>query len=122
MQKKTTLSKGLNKVAKKRLKTIRRHTFAGNNYLIKFKKPEDWDCGEGKKVPVNGLCDEPKAEAKGIIIDPGIDEIDFLKTCIDEGIHACNWTLDNDAVGHMSEALGSFLWRIGFRVNPQPPR
>ncbi len=104
-------------IDKKKLRSIKRHSFAGNSYNISWVKPSPTVDDKGNKVEVYGLCEEPKTEDKKITISPHLSEEEFLKTCIDEAIHACNWSLDNEAVDDMSESIGSFLYRIGFRLN-----
>lgn len=99
-----------------KLKAIKEHTFAGNKYKIAWEKPTDWKDDQGRPVELTGLCDPPDEPGKTIMIDPDVDELVFLKTIVDEGIHACDFSIDNDYVDRMSETIGEFLWRVGFRL------
>ena len=98
---------------KKKLKqTVRVHDFSGHRYKIVWKKPTKELAGGDAW----GLCEDNKAPEKTIHIDPNLDEFDFLTTCLDEAIHGCNFTLDNEYVAEMSSSIANFLWRIGFRM------
>ncbi len=104
------------KLSRKTVKSIRSnvkyHDFCGKRYKVIWKKPTKSLAGGDAW----GLCDDPDAPEKAIHISPSLNELDFLTTCIDEAIHGCNFSLDNDHVGDMSTSIGEFLWRIGFRV------
>ena len=63
-----------------------------------------------------GLCDDPTSPEKTIHISPHLEEYDFLTTCLDEAIHGCNFSLDNDHVAEIADSIGLFLWKIGFRL------
>jgi len=98
---------------KKKIKsTIKTHDFISRRYKIKWKKPSRELAGGDAW----GLCEDNNAPEKTIHISPNLGEYDFLATCLDEAIHACNFSLDNDHVGEMSDSLAHFLWRIGFRI------
>jgi hypothetical protein len=62
----------------------------------------------------DGLCDPPGPE-RTIQIKPTLRQRRMLETLIDEGIHACMWDLDNDAVDECSASIAEFLWRCGYR-------
>ena len=108
--KRSTKSKRTNK-----LKTIKHHNFAGNKYRVVWEKPVD-EHGEHGGVELNGLCEEPSAYGRKITIDPNLEQKELLKTAIDESIHASLWALDNEFVDKMSESIGEFLWRMGYRI------
>ena len=97
----------LNKRKKLRQK-IKAHDFASNRYKVIWKKPLDKDTW--------GLCEDNSAPEKTMHVSPNLKEYDFLSTCLDEAIHACNFSLDNEHVGDMASSIASFLWRIGFRL------
>jgi hypothetical protein len=86
---------------------IKSHDFAGHRYKIIWKKPEKdaW-----------GLCEDNSAPEKTMHVSPNLKEYDFLSTCLDEAIHACNFSLSNDHVDEMASSIGYFLWRVGFRL------
>jgi hypothetical protein len=90
------------------VKKIKSHTFRGKRYKIKWKYIP-------KKEEAIGFCTSPDVKDKHIIIDPKNANLELLRAAIDEGIHACLWDLDNDAVSEMSESISRFIWRLGFR-------
>ena len=94
-------------------KNIRFQDFCGRRYKIVWKKPTRELAGGDAW----GLCDDPTAPEKTIHISPHLDEYDFLTTCLDEAIHGCNFSLDNDHVAEIADSIGLFLWKIGFRLN-----
>ena len=96
------------KKRKKLRQKIKSHDFAGNRYKVVWKKPLEKDTW--------GLCEGNDAPEKTMHVSPNLKEYDFLSTCLDEAIHACNFSLDNEHVGDMASSIGSFLWRIGFRL------
>lgn len=91
---------------------INSHTFPEGRYYFLWKRPLQTT----KNMTVMGLCEEPCTPKRTITIDPGVTEFEFLKTCVDESLHASLWALDNTYVDKMSDAIGSFLWRVGFRL------
>lgn len=88
----------------KNINKVKSHAFPHGTYRIHWKKP--YKC--------NGLCTNPKD--RQIWINPNVDDKELIKIIIDEGIHAGLWALDNDYVDEMSESIGEFLYKIGFRV------
>ena len=90
---------------------IQQHTFSGNKYRILWKNP-----GKRKGDQLAGLCDPPTINNKTITIDPNLSEKELLKTAVDESIHATCWPLDNEYVDSMSNSIGEFLWRMGYRL------
>lgn len=113
MKKPDIRSKKLSPKSVRRLRgNIKFQDFCGNRYRIVWKKPSKELAGGDAW----GLCDDPTAPEKTIHISPNLDEYDFLTTCLDEAIHGCNFSLDNDHVAEIAESIGLFLWRIGFRL------
>jgi len=94
---------------------VRAHDFSGHRYKIFWKRPPKSLAGGDAW----GLCEDNTAPEKTIHIDPNLIEYDFLTTCLDEAIHGCNFTLDNDYVAEMSSSIAYFLWRIGFRIQKE---
>lgn len=91
---------------------VRVHDFASHRYRVVWKKPPKSLAGGDAW----GLCEDNKAPEKTIHINPNLAEYDFLTTCLDEAIHACIFSLDNEYVAEMSDSMANFLWRIGFRM------
>ena len=103
------------KVVKRLRATIKHQDFCGRRYKIVWKKPTRELAGGDAW----GLCDDPSAPEKTIHISPHLEEYDFLTTCLDEAIHGCNFSLDNDHVAEIADSIGLFLWKIGFRLEEQ---
>ena len=81
-------------------KKIKSHDFAGNRYKIIWKKPEKgaW-----------GLSEDNAAPEKTLHVSPNLVEYDFLSTCLDEAIHACNFSLANDHVDDMASSIAILM-------------
>lgn len=99
----------------KALSKIKHHDFAGNKYRVVWETPVD-EYNEHGGAVINGLCEEPSINGRKLTIDPDLTEKELLKTALDEGIHASIWALDNEFVDKMSDSLGEFLWRMGYRL------
>jgi hypothetical protein len=105
--------KKLSLAFKKQLKKkVKAHDFINHRYKITWKKPSKALAG-GEAW---GLCEDNAAPEKTIHINPNLPEYDFLTVCLDEAIHACNFSLDNEHVGEMATSMANFLWRVGFRL------
>ena len=99
---------------KKQLKRkVKVHDFIGNRYKIVWKKPSKALAGGDAW----GLCEDNAAPEKTIHINTNLPEYDFITVCLDESIHACNFSLDNEHVGEMATSMANFLWRVGFRLD-----
>lgn len=96
----------------KTFKKIKSHTFRNKKYKIIWKKPPK----SFFNADADGACDDREASGKEIWINPNVDEKEFLKICIDESFHACLFEVDNEIVDEISESMGNFLWRVGFRL------
>lgn len=72
-------------------------------------------------VPKFGSCDHPHEKTPAIDVNCGVpfgssrDAKKGMITLIHECLHASNWKLSEEAVGQMSEDIGSLLWKLGFR-------
>jgi hypothetical protein len=85
---------------------VKSHVFRGRRYAIK------WFAPRGQHI---AWCDDPKRKGKTILLPTNQPERDTLRATIDEAIHACQWDIDNDAVGEISTDIAAFLWRLGWR-------
>jgi hypothetical protein len=100
---------------------IKSHVFRGKRYKIKFKRVSKklikcMKNMEGKESSIIGACEGPPSlKNKSITIDPVSTGLEALHVAVDEGIHACLWDLDNDAVDEVSTSVSRFLWRLGYR-------
>jgi hypothetical protein len=83
------------------------HNFRGVQYRIAWRKPKIKSAG--------GTCDPPTKKNCTIEVWPKLDDFNRLRVLIDEGIHACHFDLDNDAVGDTSTCIANLLWRCGLR-------
>ena len=95
---------------------IKSHIFRKKRYKIVWRRISS---AEKKKMKVDAIasCDSPGTKGKQITIDPTISGRDLLRSAMDEGIHACVWDFDNQAVDEMAESISRFLWRIGYRIS-----
>jgi len=91
---------------------IKAHVFRGKKYKVIWRKPPD----DFFDYDADGSCDDRNATQKEMWINPDVDQKEFLKICIDESFHACLFEVDNEIVDEISESMGEFLWRIGFRL------
>lgn len=88
-------------------KKVKQHDFRGKRYKILFKKRV--------KNNIIGLCDCPNDPDKAITIQRGLDEYNELQTIIHEGLHACFWDIDEEAIIETSRDMSKLLWRLGYR-------
>jgi len=91
------------------------HLFRGDKFRVLWKRAFT---GGGKKSPrieADGTTANCKV-VKVITIDPNLSERRLLKVLVDEGIHACNFDLDNEVVDQYSDAISSFIWKVGYRL------
>lgn len=62
-----------------------------------------------------GLCCGPKQKAKAIVISTEPKELDRLSVIIHEGLHACLWDMDEEAIRETANSIAVMLWRLGYR-------
>lgn len=94
-------------------------TFRGRVYRVAHRRQ--------KKVW--GTCDPPTHPGKTIYLDPNpVAEgrkvpkgSDALWLAIHEGLHACLWDLDEEAIDSTAVSLTNFLHRLGYRRASGPP-
>ena len=87
------------------------HVFRGKRYCIRWRPPND---------PKNiGECENPVYKKPVMIIHPALTGLERLITILDEGMHACQYDLDNDVVGVISYDLGTLLWECGLRFRDE---
>jgi len=65
----------------------------------------------------HGECDSPATNSKQIRISHRIRDERLLDVLIHEGLHACHWDLDEEAVDRSAKDLARMLWRLGYRRN-----
>ena len=85
------------------MKHVKTHTFNGRKYKIRIKPPLD------------GLCSTYKNERE-LIIMASLQKRGGIITAIHEALHAENWKADEEIVDRISTEIGSFLWRLGYRI------
>jgi len=83
---------------------IKLHSFRGKRYRI-VACPSD----------SGGVCDTPKGNDKEMVVPVDGETLHDLQSTIHEGIHACLWDLDEEAVQEMGDDIGRLLWRLGWR-------
>jgi hypothetical protein len=86
---------------------IRTHTFSGKKYKINTE-------------PIGAYCENPQRPPRH---NPEIHFVDGLKNdlttleyAIEEGTHALRFLKREDTVRPFSKELGTFLWRLGYRL------
>lgn len=89
------------------MRPVRSHVFRGKRWKVRYRKMAD----------CHGLTDAPQEPGKEIWLDPRTDGIEHLSTLLDEGIHCCQWDLDNEIVAEIATDLARWLWRMGYRRN-----
>lgn len=65
---------------------------------------------------VDGLCDVPNAKEFDLFIFADLKTKNGLITAIHESLHAEDKELKEQVVERMSKEIGSFLWRLGYRL------
>ncbi len=87
---------------------VKKHKFNGKIYKIKWRKP--YKC--------EGLCDDPASPASDryIWLNPHSSEEDLILLATHEAIHSCMFFLDEETVTKAGDDIGSFLYKMGFRL------
>ena len=93
------------------MKRIRSHIFRGKRWLIRWRKLPGAQEGE---------CESPASQGKMIKVDPRTTKLRLLDTLIHEGLHACMWDLDEEAVHESASDIAKLLWRLGYRLPGEP--
>jgi hypothetical protein len=94
------------------VRPIRSHKFRGKRYRIEY-HPNLGRMPDGE--PRLGFCENPTRRGRRLKIKKGQTPLRTLDTELHEGLHACLWDLDEDAVRETAEDLAEFLWRLGYR-------
>ena len=68
-----------------------------------------------EKGKAHGICEAPHVPGKAMDIPVHGGTQEDLCTIPHEGLHACLWDLDEEAVHETSCALARLLWRLGWR-------
>lgn len=89
-------------------KKVKKFNFSDHKYKIFWRKPPISDA--------HGLCTPPEESNPRLYINPNQNELNFLITTLDEIIHSNNFTICNDYVEKMSNSIGKFLWKMGWRL------
>lgn len=66
--------------------------------------------------PHDGLCDTSKDKELELYIFADLDTKRGLITAIHEALHAEDNNLSEKPVEKVSREIGSFLWRLGYRI------
>lgn len=85
------------------LKPPRTFRCYGQRWHIRYERPDTGD---------NGQCDHSE---RTIYIAPDLYDRDAIAALVDELTHAFFPALDNDYVDDFSEAVGTVLFKAGFR-------
>ena len=92
------------------MKPIRSHSFLGRIYRIRFHH----------RIPPDalGMCEHPSSKNKTIHIRPNLDVKQLVETVVDESLHACFWSLDNEEVDEAATDIVRLLFRM-FDIKPK---
>jgi hypothetical protein len=82
---------------------MKTQTFNGRSYSI---------CTE----PLDGLCDVPTGGGLELHVFADLKKKDGLITAVHEALHAENPNWPEDYVDRMGREIGTFLWRLGYRM------
>jgi len=85
---------------------VKTHTFNGRKYKIHV------DPG------LDGWCDQFKCNVHELHLLRDMSTRAGLITAIHEALHAENWSETEDTIDRVSKEIGTFLWRLGYRLNP----
>lgn len=83
---------------------IRSHIFNGRRYQIHTEA-------------IDGICDDPKTKKLELHVFANLGTKKGLRVAIHEALHAENGNLTEDTVDRISNEIGSFLWRLGYRYD-----
>jgi len=83
------------------------HEFRGRVYTVR----------EARLRKMAGDCNSPRCKNPQIRIQKDIGDRFELDTILHEGLHACLWDLDDEAVDKTAHALSRLLWKWGYRKN-----
>ncbi len=89
------------------MRPVRTHTFNGKKHLI-------------HAGPVDGICFQSNKKEKNyelFLLHP-LSEKNGLITALHEALHASDFNMNEEKVDRMSDEIGRFLWRIGYRWRP----
>lgn len=64
---------------------------------------------------VDGVCDSPDTESKGIRINQQLRDETLLETILHECLHAADWTKDEEFIEREARDIARILWRLGYR-------
>jgi hypothetical protein len=65
---------------------------------------------------VDGLCDIPQTKEYDLFIFADLRTKNGLVTAIHEALHAEDKDMKESEVDRISKEIGSFLWRLGYRL------
>jgi hypothetical protein len=92
---------------------VNNHVFRGRRYKIVRRALPD----------VDGLCCQPDATSKFIMIDKRLTGKRMLEVMIHEAMHACSWDTAEEAVEQSAHDIAAWLWREGYRrINDGTPK
>ena len=89
-------------------------TFRGKRYRLASKRQRgQWGSCDPPTRSGKTICLDPDPQPKGLHLPKGSEK---LWLALHEGLHACFWDLDEQAVSETSVDLARFLWRLGYRA------
>jgi len=86
---------------------VKSHIFRGKRYAINLSATLAAD--------TKGEADSPDKAGPEIRVRRGERDLMLLDTLIHEGLHACLWDMDDEAVTATASDIARLLWRLGYR-------
>lgn len=62
-----------------------------------------------------GLTEAPHIKGKRILIRENMSQLDELDTTLHEGLHAADWSKDEEWIEEAAHDIARLLWRMGWR-------
>ena len=83
---------------------MRTHTFCGKKYDLYIDE-------------IDGLCDSPLEKEPNFVMPHGLKNTrKVLESLIDEALHACAFSKQEDLVLQTAHDTARLLWRVGYRL------
>lgn len=100
----------MSRVARDVTDMVYRHSFRGKVWKI-----EPW----AKGLRCCAKCDSPYDKNKTIRISKNMEGVERIEAIVHEGVHACFWDIDEDAVDEAAKSIATLLWRMGYRCGDE---
>ena len=85
-----------------------KHRFRGVEFIVRYAR------FRSKKSSKKGDCDSPFTKGPVMRISGGLSDLDEMETIIHEGLHACIWDLDEEAVAETAKDIAACLAKCNY--------